>query len=116
MLCSLRCQTAVAMALTAVLSVTPVPVRGGTVSAFFVGGPQHGFGFVTGYGGGRCGSMLYLRGRRQTYVSGSMIGRHSYIGGTLYRNPYFGVGFGGYYQPGFSASGLWYLPPRRRMR
>lgn len=115
MRCSLRCLTAAAIALAAV-SVAVVPARAGSVSAFYVGGPRRGFGFVTGYGRGRYGSMLYLRGRRQTYVSGSMIGRHSYLGGTFYRGPHFGVGFGGYYRPRFSASGIWYLPRRRPRR
>lgn len=106
---------AAVLALSAVLSVACVPARAGSVSAFFVGGPRRGFGFVTGYGnGGRYGSLMYLRGPRLTYASGSVVGRHGYLGGTFYRDHHIGLGFGGYYRPGFSASGMWVLPPRRR--
>jgi hypothetical protein len=99
----------------AVLFLAPASTRAdGAVSAFFVGTPRRGFGFVTGYGGGRYGSLLYMRGPRQTYASGYLLGRNNYLHGTFYRNRRLGVGFGGYYRPGFSATGIWVLPGRRR--
>jgi hypothetical protein len=114
MSCLLRGAAAV-VAVSAVLTVASPPARAdGVVSAFFVGTPRRGFGFVTGYGDGRYGSMLYMANGRQTYASGYVVGRHSYLGGTFYRTRRFGVGFGGYYRPGFSASSIWILPGRRR--
>lgn len=101
--------------LFALLALPPPTARaGGVVSAFFVGTPRRGMGFVTGYNNGRYGSAMYVANGRQTYASGWVLGRHSYPGGTFYRNRRFGIGFGGYYRPGFSASGIWILPPRRR--
>lgn len=110
----LRTSATAALAVSAVLMVSPPARADGAVSAFFVGTPRRGFGFVTGYGNRRYGSAMYLANGRQTYASGYVLGRHSYLGGTFYRNQRFGVGFGGYYRPGFTASGLWIVPPRRR--
>lgn len=104
----------VAFLLSASPALPPSARADGVVSAFFVGTPRRGFGFVTGYRNGRYGSAMYVANGRQTYASGYVLGRHSYLGGTFYRNRRFGVGFGGYYRPGFSASGLWILPGRRR--
>lgn len=54
----------VELALSAALFVAPAPASAGTVSGFFIGTPRRGgFGFISGYGRGHVGSLLYLRGR-----------------------------------------------------